>query len=310
MEHLGLKLSNRVGGHKLTRENYIKDSNKNNGWMFVTEYLLEEEKLNLNTKKFNIWYLNEMIKHYNSVGIDIAETTIRFKYEYIKGLLKKEESKSDDEYLINIRKYCDKLKKFNIIRTVEEVIISQENMIKNYNLIEDITGKVYSEAYLNNQKENAMRNLDINISFFESLSLDSFNEDLGKFLSNNKKFKKYEDLSVLSNEPGYYLMVLEEYKQVYVGTSKNIRKRIREHWANQKDIDRLIFPPNDIEKSKISIDSFRALDTTSIYAFITEDIYNVEDKLIREFKEEFIVNRIAGGITSGMINVATDILTR
>ncbi|WP_091227261.1 hypothetical protein [Microbacterium sp. 3J1] len=70
------------------------------------------------------------------------------------------------------------------------------------------------------------------------------------------------DLTQWDGVGGLYIMVLAEYRQVYVGATSSftgIAKRIRQHWTNQKQFDRLIW--GDVDTSILSIDSFRALDT-------------------------------------------------
>lgn len=37
------------------------------------------------------------------------------------------------------------------------------------------------------------------------------------------------------------MMVLDYYKQVYIGISNNIKKRIMSHWNGKKSLERLIF---------------------------------------------------------------------
>lgn len=53
-------------------------------------------------------------------------------------------------------------------------------------------------------------------------------------------------------------MVLDEYRQVYIGAtseSAGTAERIRQHWSGQKQFDRLL--AGSVETSVLSIDSFR-----------------------------------------------------
>ena len=50
----------------------------------------------------------------------------------------------------------------------------------------------------------------------------------------------------------------------------------------------------------MSIDSFRALDTTRIFAARTTLVDRLEAKLVRTFPEDFTVNRIGGGKPDGL----------
>lgn len=101
-------------------------------------------------------------------------------------------------------------------------------------------------------------------------------------------------------------MVLDEYHQIYIGTSDNIKKRILQHWSMRKPFDRLLCPIGAVETSILSIDSFRAYDTTRIYACINQDTYEKEDYYIKQFSSKFLCNRLSGGkITGGLLQALT-----
>jgi hypothetical protein len=91
-------------------------------------------------------------------------------------------------------------------------------------------------------------------------------------------------------------MVLDEHRRVYVGAtseSAGIAKRIRQHWTHQKQFDRLV--AGSVETSVLSIDSFRALDTTRIFAMTTSECFDEEDLLLQQFPPKFALNRGMGG---------------
>ena len=91
-------------------------------------------------------------------------------------------------------------------------------------------------------------------------------------------------------------MVLDEYRQAYVGATNHpggITARIKQHWAGTKSLDRLVW--GDPETSIISIDSFRALDTTRIFAAKTTRSFDGENPLLDRFPQKFMLNRIVGG---------------
>jgi len=76
-----------------------------------------------------------------------------------------------------------------------------------------------------------------------------------------------------------------------------IKGRIVQHWCSQKPACRLLFG-NEFT-SKISIDSFRHLDTTRIFACTYENadinfLHEQEENLIKSFPSEFICNRMIG----------------
>lgn len=94
-------------------------------------------------------------------------------------------------------------------------------------------------------------------------------------------------------------MVLDEYKQIYVGQSKDIRRRILTHWKKEPRFDRLIFP--SISKSNISIDSFGVLDTTRIYVKekTMKTRYSLdkeEEKIVKKIPQKYLINRVGGGL--------------
>lgn len=89
-------------------------------------------------------------------------------------------------------------------------------------------------------------------------------------------------------------MILDEYKQAYLGTASDIYKRIITHWIKQKEFDRLIF--GGVEHSRLSIDSFRPLDTTRIYVMKTKRTYSSEDRYINSISEKYLLNRTGGGL--------------
>lgn len=157
-----------------------------------------------------------------------------------------------------------------------------------------VTKRHYTDEWCQKHFQNCMKNFELNMAFYSSLDKEKFEKNLQAFLRKYKEFKPVKDLTDYDRESGYYLMVLDEYKQVYIGTSDNIKKRIQTHWRARKEFDRLLF--GTVNKSRLSIDSFRALDTTRIYAYKTRKTYNSENKYINFFADEYVCNRIAGGM--------------
>ena len=94
------------------------------------------------------------------------------------------------------------------------------------------------------------------------------------------------------------MMVFDEYKQVYVGTTQHLRRRIQEHWNSKMPIDRLIF--GDFFASRLSIDSFRALDTTRLYArIVSEDDAFGEEEAEELSDDRYRLNRTGLGALMG-----------
>ncbi|PEV23415.1 hypothetical protein CN419_27830 [Bacillus cereus] len=197
---------------------------------------------------------------------------------------------------VNIREKSDGLK------------LTRDNYIKINNKSSFVKGKVYSDSSINKQIEDSLYNYDLNIKYFDLLSKQEFNKELMNFVSNTKLFKEINDLIPFSETPGYYIMVLDEYTQAYIGTSGDIKKRIQQHWSKQKEFDRLIFGSK--EKSILSIDSFRAYDTTRIFVYPTCELKEHEDDFINLFNKKFLLNRTSGGALDGLIEAIINGKTR
>lgn len=161
-------------------------------------------------------------------------------------------------------------------------------------MYEDAEHRVYSDEFCGLQREAALENFDLNKAFFRQLSAKDFEEALAEMLRKHKYLRPVTDLITLDGEMGVYVMVLGLYKQVYIGQSWDIRKRIKQHWSGVKQFDRLIFPAK--ETSILSIDSFRALDTTRILAAKTIRGEELEKRLVNTFPADFLLNRVDGGI--------------
>lgn len=183
-------------------------------------------------------------------------------------------------------------------------IINKKNSLCKFNSIkyEDDEGKFYTDEWCEEHRKDCLQNYDLHMEYFSLLDHTKFNKEIESFLKKNNMFISVTDLNLYNGKPGYYIMVLDEYCQLYVGTTQDIQRRIRSHWSKNKPFDRLLFPMGAVNTSIMSIDSFRALDTTRIYVYETENTFNDEDYYINEFSPEFMCNRLAGGkITGGLI---------
>lgn len=189
---------------------------------------------------------------------------------------------------INIREKSDGLK------------LTRENYIKASNKSSFRKGKVYSDLYIDKHTENCLFNFDLNMQYFHSLPKKKFDKEIKKFIRKNRKkneFTEVRNLSLFDGVAGYYIMVLDEYKQVYIGRSVNIKNRIQSHWSRQMPFDRLIFGKK--EDSILSIDSFRAYDTTRIFVYTSKELELHEDTFINTFDKIFLLNRTGGGTLKG-----------
>jgi hypothetical protein len=144
-------------------------------------------------------------------------------------------------------------------------------------------------------REAALENFDLNMAFFRQLSGKDFLEAkaMAGMLAKHKNLRPLTDLSVWDGVEGIYVMVLDRYKQAYIGQARDIRARIKRHWSWAKQFDRLIFGTK--ESSVLSIDSFRALDTTRIFAVKTTRGLDLEERMVKAFPPEFLLNRVPGG---------------
>lgn len=157
--------------------------------------------------------------------------------------------------------------------------------------------KYHTDEWCEKHRENCLINFDYNMEFFANLNRNRFNKEVDAFVT-MFDFKEVVDLSEYAGVRGAYLMVLDEYCQVYIGVTSSksgIRGRVMQHWSVTKSFDRLLFPTWGVLKSRLSIDSFRALDTTRLYAYVGSDFRIAEDKFKSFFNDDFVTNRIKGG---------------
>ena len=136
------------------------------------------------------------------------------------------------------------------------------------------------------------------MEFYSMLDKIEFNTALESFLKDYRGFNQVFDLSKYSETAGYYIMVLDEYKQIYIGKTDDIKKRIIQHWSRTKPFDRILLPMYAYDKSCFSIDFFRALDTTRIFVYKSKLEYGTEAELIDSFPAKFCTNRIGGDVVN------------
>lgn len=149
------------------------------------------------------------------------------------------------------------------------------------------------------------------MKFYQKLDINKYNKVITKII---KKYKMIEikDLNECKGKKGIYILLQENYKQMYIGqTTRDLRERIIRHWKKKPEFDRILF--GKAESSVIGIDSFGALDTTRILVFYEDNknkIDRLEEKLVEETPKEFLNNRIGGGIhLDSMIDVMNAVST-
>lgn len=173
------------------------------------------------------------------------------------------------------------------------------------NAYTDEHGTAYSESWCAEYREICLKNFDRNMEYFSKLDKTAFDAALSSFLLKYKRFVEVSNLNDFNGVEGFYIMVLDEYKQAYIGKSEDIRKRIMQHWSKTKAFDRTLFPMYAWEKSTFSIDFFRALDTTRIYVWKRKMSDGIEAELIKGFPTQFCTNRIGGDVTSALQAIGT-----
>lgn len=161
---------------------------------------------------------------------------------------------------------------------------------------EDADHRIYTDEWCEAHRVDALANYDLSMAHFASLDPAEFDDALQGAVRSIPGMVEVTDLAQWEGVPGLYIMVLDEYRQVYVGATEasvGITKRIRQHWTGRKQFDRLIW--GAVETSILSIDSFRALDTTRIFALKTERSFEDENPLLEQFPAKFTLNRLRGG---------------
>ncbi len=165
-----------------------------------------------------------------------------------------------------------------------------------HDLYDDPDHRIYTDEFCATMQERVLANFDLNMAHFASLDHGEFDAALQRAVASQPRMVEVTDLTEWDSVPGLYIMVLDEYRQAYVGAtdaSVGILKRIKQHWTGTKPLDRLIW--GDPQTSILSIDSFRALDTTRIFALKTARSFAGENPLLDQFPPEFVLNRVPGG---------------
>lgn len=159
----------------------------------------------------------------------------------------------------------------------------------------------YDDKYIENwgehvcklHQEKSLINFDKNMEYFRHLSYQAFEKELDKYIISRENVRQIFDLNECKNMCGIYVMVLDEYKQIYIGQSDNIKRRIMSHWSKRVDFERLLW--GGVNDSVLSINSFGALDTTRIFVIPTRYMDYCEKEVIAQVSSQFKLNRIGGG---------------
>ena len=164
---------------------------------------------------------------------------------------------------------------------------------------------VYNEEFIKRNKEAILKNLNLNLKFYNKLDSEEFNKNFDKVLKlkKNNGLKKVTDLKEYIGKKGIYIMVLDKYKQIYIGQSKrDVVERIINHWKRKVEFENLLI--GKVNESKLSIDTFGMLDTTRIYIEDIDPLYynnsekidKREEYLINSIPEQYLINKVGGGL--------------
>lgn len=170
--------------------------------------------------------------------------------------------------------------------------------LKQRNAYADEQGSEYRKEWCEEYRKLCLKNFDLNMKYFGLLNQIDFDNAVSMFLKRHSGFRKINNLAAFDGIRGYYIMVLDRYRQVYIGKSDNIKRRIQQHWSNTKAFDRTLFPMYAVDTSGFSIDFFRALDTTRIFIWENELQDDIERELIEDFPQQYCTNRIGGDIST------------
>lgn len=153
--------------------------------------------------------------------------------------------------------------------------------------------ELWGELKCKLHQEKSLINFDKNMQFFKQLSKDEFEKELKNLIDSTSDLIEIFDLNKCKNMCGIYIMVLDNYKQVYIGQSTDIKRRILQHWSKNMDFYRLLW--GDVNDSVLSINSFGALDTTRIFVVETNYLDCFEKIFVSKIPSYFRLNRIGGG---------------
>ena len=155
---------------------------------------------------------------------------------------------------------------------------------------------LHRDELMRPQIESALLSFDVNMRFYNALDKSEF-ERAVEDISTACGLKEVHDLKECSKVMGIYMLVLGEYKQLYIGQSKDIAKRVYQHWTQFPAFDRLVF--GSISNSNLSINSFCTLDTTQVFYMPTDELDEREYELTVEYGNgkyaPYVANRILGG---------------
>ena len=149
-------------------------------------------------------------------------------------------------------------------------------------------------------REGVLRNFDLTMAYCAALPSEPFAAALEEALRRFPCLTEVRDLNEWRGVRGVYVLVLDRYKQFYVGqatSSGGIRQRIVVHWQKKPAFDRML--SGAPERSIMSIDCFRALDTTRIFAAAVDEPGSLERAIQECLPAAYCANRTRAGDLPG-----------
>lgn len=275
--------------------------------MVYTEYSIEKAKAR---------ETNKVLKYNNDINY-IEHFKMIFEKEKVKLYLKEEDYISN--YKVPYNEITRKIKKE--LNNSSDIYADWKKFDENKALVDMAdncncypawvkydwknNSLVYNEEFIKRNKEAILKNLNLNLKFYTELDSEEFNKNLDKVLKlkKNNGLKKVTDLKEYIGKKGIYIMVLDKYKQIYIGQSKrDVVERIINHWKRKVEFENLLI--GKVNESKLSIDTFGMLDTTRIYIEDIDPLYynnsekidKREEYLINSIPEQYLINKVGGGL--------------
>lgn len=175
---------------------------------------------------------------------------------------------------------------------------------------EDDEWKILTPEAWRQAARNALTNFDINMAYFTSLDESEFQVHLSEVVQSVRGMQEVLHLPDYEGVSGVYVMVIGEYKQAYIGQSTNIRTRVKSHWGASLPVSKAVF--GRVESSVMSIDGFRALDTTQLFVVKAADSRRdqVERAVEGAFDPRYTLNRMSAGRIGYQEEIGAPILLR
>ncbi|MFI3914964.1 hypothetical protein VBG69_12320 [Carnobacterium maltaromaticum] len=121
---------------------------------------------------------------------------------YVMGSNKTTHGKDEEKFIAKKERYLELIDNEELRLQVQNDInkMKQRNSKRDYNR----ETHIYNEAFIQSQTKDALTNFDINMSYYESLPRNEFNEALNTFLAVNKQFKEVTSIKDWENVHGHY----------------------------------------------------------------------------------------------------------